>query len=47
MAWSLTKFIWNFTIYCGKAEDSGDVAPVAQGEACLAHKVVIDLAAEV
>jgi hypothetical protein len=43
----VTKFVWNFAVYCGKTEDSEEVPHVARGEARLAHKVVLDLAAEV
>ena len=47
MACSLTKFVWNFAVYCGKEEKSEDVAHIAREEACLVHRVVLDLAADV
>jgi hypothetical protein len=47
MACSVTKFVWNFAVYCGKTEEIEEVPRVARGEARLAHKVVLDLAAEV
>jgi hypothetical protein len=40
----VTKFVWNFVMYCGKNEE---VAHVAWGEARLTHNVVLDLAADV
>jgi hypothetical protein len=43
IACSLTIFFGNFTVYFGKEEESEDVARVAQGEARLDHKVVLDL----
>jgi hypothetical protein len=47
MACSLTKFIWNLTVYCGKEEKSEDVARVAWEQAHLAHKIVLELVADV
>jgi hypothetical protein len=44
MACSITKFVWNFAVYCGKEEGKKDVACVAWEEAKLAQKVVLDLA---
>jgi hypothetical protein len=43
----VTKFVWNFVVYCGKEEGQEDVARIARGEGRLAHKVVLDLAADV
>jgi hypothetical protein len=31
MACSVTKFVWNFAVYCGKNEDNEEVAHVARG----------------
>jgi hypothetical protein len=47
MACSVTKFAWNFAIYCGKMEDTKEVAQVACGELHLPYKVVLDLAVDV
>jgi hypothetical protein len=49
MACSVTKFVWNFAVYCEKKEgDVQDGIQVARGEARLAHGVVIiDLAEDV
>jgi hypothetical protein len=47
MACSLTKFVWNFAVYCGKEEEKEDVACIAWREARLAHKIVIDLAVDI
>ena len=47
MAYSITKFVWNFAVYCGKNEDNEEMACVVWGEARLAHKVVLDLAADI
>jgi hypothetical protein len=47
MACSVTKFVWNFALYCGKNEDNEEVARVARREARLAHKVVLNFAADV
>jgi hypothetical protein len=40
---SVTKFVWNFAIYCGKEEATSIVEPIARGEPKLAHKVVKEL----
>lgn len=42
-----TKFMWNFAVYCGKNEDTEEVARIAWGEARLAHKVILNLAVDV
>jgi hypothetical protein len=47
MACSITKFVWNFAVYCRKNEDNEEVVCVARGEARLVHKVVLDLAADI
>jgi hypothetical protein len=47
MTCSVTKFVWNFTVYCEKTEETKEVPHVARGEACLAQKIILDLAAEV
>ena len=47
MAYSVTKSLWNFAVYCGKNEDNEKVTHIAWGEARLVHKVVLDLAANV
>jgi hypothetical protein len=47
MACSVAKFVWNSAVYYGKTEETEEVPRVARGEACLAQKVVLDLAAEV
>ena len=44
---SVTKFVWNFAVYCIKTEETEEVPCVARGEARLAQKVVLDLAAEI
>jgi hypothetical protein len=46
MACSVTKFVWNFAIYCGKNKETEKVVCVARGEASLAYKVILDLAIE-
>ena len=46
MTYLVTKFMWNFTVCCGKNEETKKVAYVAQGEAQLTHKVVLDLATD-
>jgi hypothetical protein len=47
MACLVTKFVWKFAVYFGKNEDNKEVVCVARGEARLAHKVVLDLAADI
>jgi hypothetical protein len=47
LACSVTKFVWNFAIYCGKEEATSTVEPIARGEPKLAHKVVMDLAKDI
>jgi hypothetical protein len=47
MACSVTKFVWNFAVYCGKTDETEKVPRIARREPRLAHKVVLDLAAEV
>jgi hypothetical protein len=47
MACSITKFVWNFAVYCGKNEDNKEVVRVAREKARLAYKVVLDLVADV
>jgi hypothetical protein len=47
MGCSVTKFVRNFAVYCGKTEETEEVPRVARGEACWAQKIVLDLAAEV
>ena len=39
-----SKFVWNFSIYCGKSNNKGVVPPMARGEPTLAHNVVLKLA---
>jgi hypothetical protein len=39
MIYSLTKYVWNFTVYCGKNEETEEVAHASRGEAKLAQKV--------
>jgi hypothetical protein len=43
LAYSVTKFVWNFIIYCGKDEAISTVEPITRGEPKLAHKVVMEL----
>jgi hypothetical protein len=47
LACSITKFVWNFTIYCGKEEIISTVEPIARGEPKLAHKVVMELSRDI
>jgi hypothetical protein len=44
LAYSVTKFVWNFAIYCSKEEATLTVEPIARGVPKLVHKVVMDLA---
>jgi hypothetical protein len=44
LACSVSKYVWNFSIYCGKSQVVRDEQPVARGEPKLAHNVVLDLA---
>ena len=39
-----SKFVWNFSIYCGKSNNKGMAPPMARGEPALAHNVVLKLA---
>jgi hypothetical protein len=39
----MTKFIWNFAIYCKKNEDIERAAQITCGKSQLAYKVVLDL----
>jgi hypothetical protein len=39
--------VWNFAVYCGKNEETEEVAHIARGEVHLTHKVVLDLVANV
>jgi hypothetical protein len=47
LACSVTKFVWNFTIYYGKEEAISTVEPITKGEPKLAHKVVMELAKDI
>ena len=47
MACSVTKFVWNFTIYCGKKEAISIVKPIARGEPKLSYKVVMELSRDI
>jgi hypothetical protein len=47
LACSVTKFVWNFTIYCGKEEATSTVEPIARGELKLALKVVMGLSRDI
>jgi hypothetical protein len=47
MACSLTKYVWNFAVYCGKNEETEEVACARRGEARLAQKVVLDLVVDI
>jgi hypothetical protein len=47
MACSLTKYEWNYVVYCGKNEDMEEVACASRGDARLAQKVVLDLAIDI
>jgi hypothetical protein len=47
LACSVTKFIWNFAIYCGKKEAISTVEPIARGEPKLTHKVVTELSRDI
>jgi hypothetical protein len=47
LACLVTKFVWNFTIYCGKEEVTSIVEPIARGELKLAHKIVIELSRDI
>jgi hypothetical protein len=47
LACSVTKFVWNFAIYCGKEEAISTVEPIARGEPKLAHKVVVELSRDI
>jgi hypothetical protein len=47
MTCSLIKFVWNHVVYCGEEHDGEDVVRIAREEAHLAHKIDLDLAADV
>jgi hypothetical protein len=47
LACSVTKFVWNFTVYCGKEEATSTVEPIARGELKLALKVVMGLSRDI
>jgi hypothetical protein len=47
LACSVTKFVRNFVIYCGKEEATSIVEPIAREEPKLTHKVVMDLAKDI
>jgi hypothetical protein len=47
LAYSVTKFVWNFAIYCGKVEATSTVEPIGRGEPKLAHKVVMELSRDI
>jgi hypothetical protein len=47
LACSVTKFVWNFTIYCGKEEATSTVESIARGEPKLTHKVVMKLVKDI
>ena len=42
LACSITKFVWNFEVYCGKSPVANNLPPPSRGEPQLAHKVVLD-----
>jgi hypothetical protein len=47
LACSVTKFVWNFAIYCGKEEAISTVELIARREPKLAHKVVVELSRDI
>jgi hypothetical protein len=47
MACLVTKFIWNFSIYCGKKKAPSIVGPIAREESKLAHKVMMELSKDI
>jgi hypothetical protein len=43
MAYFVTKFVWNFAVYCGENEDIKEGTQVIRGKSRLAHKIALEL----
>ena len=47
MAYSVTKFVWNFVNYCDKGEAPSTIRPIIRGKPKLVHKVVMELSKDI
>jgi hypothetical protein len=38
----VTKFVWNFVVYCGKKDATSTAEPIVREKSKLAHKVIME-----